>query len=688
MGVQCEGDRCNRCALARGYPEQPAITSPPPRGWEAVIDELRRLNVPLVAFGQTVLWDEPAKAVLRLMLDRLAPEIVTIAGIHDSDYFSKLHGHGRAGHGYVLWGNNDWSHRELWSAVGEVSALFGAEQAPTVHAFLAAGVPLKELAARSGQDRSAFLDRATSAHGWRGLAQLGPTEQIARDVLVSDVGPYLVDLLTWGLEGTIAVLEGEEAQRAARAKADQLLERLRAAIAAMPSATISRLFQRLITDHYADLLGYPPRRMQTTATVDYLRFNRATAARPRFQALQAFLCDRVGECARATYNEVIAGAGMYSLDLFGEGAVPFDLVVPGRGRGTLRVLDREVRAELEPQPLVIPTRERVIYLEELAALLEGAVGPEVAIAGKALLGPVMFCSEALLVLHEGASAYVPRTRQWLARLGERCASMRTYAILRLGHGAFDALSACPATLRLPEHLAQAFGAETISASEFGQRWRDVRRAEEDLLGRLGQARSAPALLEAVASAAPDGWARASRELASASRVLRDVGSRVEELRAHLARLRSTERQARYRRADLERRSGELRRAGQPREATRHKIALASEEIAGCQAEREPVRGEIAELSRGPAAQAARETIARLSLAAERARLILARRALLTRGLDVGNRRPTGWWFSIVDPSGEWFAEAVRRAEVWLDDLTRPPPAPADATLHGSGDGTH
>ena len=673
--VPCPGERCERCALARRYHAQPRISSSPPRGWEPVIAELRRLGLPVVAFGQTIFWDEPAKAVLRLMLDRLAPEVVTVVGIHDSDYFSKLHGHGRAGLGFALCGLNDWTHRGLWAAVGETTSLFGAETPPHVAELHAAGVPLKYLARLSGKDVGDFIDEATAAYGWRGVAQLGARERIARDMPVSEAGEPLVELFQWGLSETIALLDDPAAREAARGRADALLARLQTAIAEMPGATVSQLYQRLITDHYADLLGTRPELMRTTTTVEYLRFNRETAGRARFQPVQVFLCDRVGQCARETYNEVIAGEGMYALDQFGEGAIPFDLVVPGRGRGTLRVFDREVRAELADDPLVVHTPERVVLLEDLAAVLEDAVGPEVAIVGKALLGPVMFCSEAVLVLHEGASAYVPRTQAWLDRLNASCGSLRAMPILRLGHRAYDALPACKAVFRLPAHLAEAFGTPTATAQEIGRRWRTVLREQQAILARLSQATSSSALLELVAEIVGDDWVAAARELERARQNLRAIGAQIEQLRARLATLRAAERQARHDRAALEQRSGALRRLEQetgdrqPREQARAEIARVTAAIHAFGRERGELRAQIADLSRGSPATEARTAAAQLGLRAEHARLALARRALLTRNLELGNRRPTAWWFTVLDPSGHWFAEAARRAEVWLEDLS-------------------
>jgi hypothetical protein len=678
MSTLCETDRCSRCAMSREYRDQPVLSDPLPVGIGAVAAELRRLDVPLVAFGQTLFWDEASKAALRRLLDEHAPEILLFAGIHDSDYFSKLHGRGRAGEGFVRWATNGWTRRSLWAAVAETTSLFGAETPPGVDELQAAGVPLKLLAALSSQETDDFLDDATAAYGWRGVAQLGATNQIARDVLVANAGDALCELLEWGLRETIGLLADQSARRAAEANAEVLLHRLRAAIADMQNATVSELYRRLIAQSYADLLGSESDRIIPTTTCEYLAFNRETCAQARFQPVQAFLCHRVGICARETYNDAVAGQGMYGLDEFGEGAIPFDLIVPGRGRGTLRILEREVRVEFSREPLSMPTDERVCFIEDLAALVEDAVGTEAAIAGKALLGPVMFCGEAILVLHEGASAYVPRTRLWLSRLNSSCGSLRTYPILRLRQHAYDALSAAKVALQLPEHLARAFGSPQLSAAEFGRRWQAVIQEQECLLKRLAQARSVSALLAIVAEQNGGSWRDIVSELGAARELLHETGAQIRERLTKLAEIRHAERRARRRRAEVERRSGELRareREGadpEAREALRQLLGVMAEEIRCRESRRAELRQEIADLARSPEVQAARIRIAEIAAQAERERLALARRALLVRHMEIGDRRPTSWWFGVVDPSGAWFEEAVRRAEIYLQDLSSPP----------------
>jgi len=110
----------------------------------------------------------------------------------------------------------------------------------------------------------------------------------------------------------------------------------------------------------------------------------------------------------------------------------------------------------------------------------------------------------------------------------------------------------------------------------------------------------------------------------------------------------------------------------PRREVQRRLADLDTDVKRCEEQRAQLRREIRAVTHADQALDARRAIERIDREAELERLGLARRALLTRNMELGNRRPTGWWFTIADPSGQWFREAIRLSEVWLEDLRSQP----------------
>jgi hypothetical protein len=196
---------------------------------ESVLPCLQRLaerGAPLIAFGQTVLWDEPVKAMLCIALSRYAPALRIIAGVHDADYFSKTHGPLRRSRRFEMLAHDEGATHELWAAIGEASALFGGEVLVERQALAAAGVPIHRLAARHPAGRDAFFEEYTRAFGWRGLACLGGGDIVARDVTIEEVADSLLALMDWALQESLRWLP----EPAASGRADALRAEIRAAV--------------------------------------------------------------------------------------------------------------------------------------------------------------------------------------------------------------------------------------------------------------------------------------------------------------------------------------------------------------------------------------------------------------------------------------------------------------------------
>ena len=171
-------------------------------------------GVPFLALGQTALWDEPAKAVWRRLLDAHLPGATLIAGVHDTDYFAKTTAHLGDDQPYVMLPHDDGRTRDLWSAAGELSALFGSESVPTRQMFLQHNVPFDWLAQGYPGGKDGLYADATTAWGWRGIVYTESHNVVARDVPTTQIGPALLEQLDWGFAESLACLADPETRAA------------------------------------------------------------------------------------------------------------------------------------------------------------------------------------------------------------------------------------------------------------------------------------------------------------------------------------------------------------------------------------------------------------------------------------------------------------------------------------------
>lgn len=654
----------------------------------------------LAAFGQTVFWDEPVKSVLMPMLDAHHPDARVLVGAHDADYFGKCPGLS-AGEPFVVCGHSDDpATRDLWAAVGEMSALFGAEKVPTRRALAELGVHVDKLLASGDEaERAELLRHGTTAWGWRGVVQPGHSGAVFRDVATADALPAFRELLQWALQETLGQIEDADA-RGSQAAARWLLDAFDEQAAQPGNAALTDLFQSLWPVFYERLLGHVPKRVRVTGTCELFRFNRRTCRRARFRVLRHFLDPKTAALCRDAYSEAVEGSGMYELERFGANSMPFDLVVPGKGRGTLSLSDEHLVVDTDPH-IVIDLPAPVRTADALAAAIEDALGPDVALVGKAVALAFMMTSEFVFVLNEQGSVYVPRTRAMARRMSAGGVEVDLCPVLRIRCHTWDSLSATHVRLRLPEHLAAAFGAEVVSGKHFARRWRAVVRQQERLLDRLARAQSPQDLMELLGHEAHPRWLERLQAYVEAHAKLLQLQRTIDEAKHQADALRDRVKELKTLRGKLQRLRGKMSRMVKPLQsaldsletdkAPKENIDAAREElvcyrdgelpdldkrlgaieteIRQCDARRKQTIAKYRQIETGPEAQQARALVAEVEGDAEAQRLVMAAQAFrVVESLPYTNDRPTAWWLPVVDPEGHWYRAILESAELSVEAM--------------------
>ncbi|MGC4045262.1 MAG: hypothetical protein QM758_15835 [Armatimonas sp.] len=632
-----------------------------------------------LALGQTALWDEPTKAAVRLRLDAAIPGAKMLVGAHDTDYFAKLPGHPAAARqNFALVGHDDATTRGLWSAAGEMSELFGSEDVPTRALLQREGNVSLHHATSFKDDSDAALAELTRTWGWTGIIHGGWKKEVVGQIRLAEILPTLTEQIRWAFDGSLSRLDSCRAECGAALR-DSLLARIESFAAENPQATLPQLYRNLLPFLYEMVLGAPANNLETIQTTELLRLAPDTAHLPRFSYVELFLNPETRETARAAYNLALGDADAYTLDQFGEGALPFDIVLAKHGRGTLHILPDSIQIDT-PHPITLPGT--VSSVAELAERLV-PLGPAT-LVGKAVAMLPMLASEFVFVFHEGASGYTHRTRAMLAELkkqGLRLPNLRP--ILRVKYDTWTALSAVPdgagICLKLPEFLAQALDRPSISLDDFAQCWPRAIQWEKERLADLHGISSPRALLTQLANTRGCSWKEKAAQHDQATENVLNLYAKAREFKekestqkAHLRSLKSQANTLQLAKGDDFRDRGSVLDAAaiaerevtfdQPLTALRTAIEEAEERWHALRRERKA-------LEHGPELKAAREALRKLESEAEYERAILVRNALQTiHGIPHTAVRPSAWWFPLVDPSGSWLREVARTAQLSLEPL--------------------
>lgn len=666
---------------------------------ESTLSDLKQRfpNSPFLALGQTALWDEPTKASLRRALDTIWPEARMIAAAHDTDYFAKLPGHpSSAEHGsYALVLHDDARTRGLWSAAGEMSQLFGSEDVVTRDMLRdIAGVTLHR-ALSQADDPTFLLSELTVAWGWTGIIYTEWDRKVVQDVLLVDILPTLLEQIDSAMQGSAECLTGGRAE-AARTLAGTVKNWVTSYSRFHPEASLADLYRDLLPRFYELLLNAPAAHLTTSKTTELLRFNTETAGLPRFTFVDLFINPKTRQDAIDSYNLAIAGSDIYTLDQFGEGALPFDIAIPGRGRGTLRLTDKcSVTIDLPREPITLEEPDcELKSVSDLAQLLERHLGSEITLVGKAVSLLPMLTAEHILVFHEGASAYSSRTHDMVVQMRSRRLPVpELRPILRIRYDTWNAMEAVQSQsdedhICLPEYLAQAFRREKISFHDFASCWEYAKERERSRLRELSELRSPRRLLEYFARMESTEWESRRQAHEKATLALLELRDRSQAVQGEILTLLDEAGRLTAEALALEKAMGDdFRERLYPLLDEDTATAL----VTTIEREREekyrvPIterRTRIREihqlvrqkkvqrkvLERCEEAVNARAELHRIEGMAETEKARLAGNSLRAiNGLYHTANRPSSWWFPLVDPSGAWFRNLTETAEYYLEPL--------------------
>lgn len=668
-----------------------------------VLSELqeRYPNTTLLALGQTVFWDEPMKAVLNRLAQEAGVRFPFLLCVHCTDYFAKLHHPIQTDRKIIALPHNDGTTRDLWSAAGELSCLFGSEVVPTRQRYVNAGVAFDKVAKWHPEGEQVFTDRMTEAWGWRGLVHTEHRSVIVHEVCLNHVKEPLLELLQWGFEESLKMLSPEHREKARLAVADRILGWMDEFARQYPDQCLSALYQWLFPRFFT-MLGAPVDNVTTNCSANLLKLSPETSRLPRFQLVDIFLNPQTRPVAEEAYNRAVADSEIYTLNRFGEGAIPFDLIVPQRGRGTLRVTDRRLVIETE-DPITIPLERPVHSVADLAQVLQQYFDSGVTLVGKAVTLVSMLAREFLFVMNEGGSPYIWRTRKMNQYLRENGIEWNLHPILRLVYPTWDTMGdeQCE-TLTLPEHLANAFGKQRICTNEFSSRWREVVAEQKGLLETIRQLTSPREVLEFLAEREGEQWHALREEYDRHISLLRDLRRQAEEIhqcihalyrqieqwkqeyqRIEMAKgenYRQTIKPLKERLWELSQRGittgpevdrihEEIRQHEEARKSFDRELQQRREWIAEARAEVARLKPQRQQLERGEQNQRARQRATEIERQAELRKMELVRQAILvSEGLTHTDHRPTFWWIPLVDPSGGWFDRIVRATEMYLEEI--------------------
>ncbi len=619
-----------------------------------------------LALGQTVFWDEPMKA--GLAIEAAKAGVGFIAGVHDTDYFAKVSGAKDSRVKFKTLAHNDGSTRNLWSAAAEFSTLFGSETVVTKEELLKAGLRFDRLS----RSRPGFLDEATEAWGWRGIVSTDENAPITFEVPGDTLARELCNTLRWAIDESVRSM-GDNYRDQAQTFGDEM-NRVFCDVAEAPNRNLAAIYRDLLKPLYSLVAGQQLD-FETSQTSELLRFNRSTFTLPRFELFAKYVDHTTRAKSCQAYDEAVHEyPGLYELSRFGSGAIPFDLVIPGLGRGTIRLGNRgAVIATKKPQ--FLSYKKPLESLEELASLIEAKFGPNCAVIGKAVTLIGMLGREYTFAFHEGASSYVKASRALHQKL-----DFQVHSILRIRYQTWDALADIETWFNMPKPFQAAFGGEAICAPSFSSRWRAVVAEQQDRLEQLGKIRKPGELLAYLDQKVGGAWSSQATEYSQIHSKLAELSRVIEDAKKDRRELYAARHATGQKWQVLQKEMGDHFRAfifeKSPSAADLARREDFRTQLEAIRDEREAIDVKYSELGNQEREAARSEAFVKvhkrrreIELESELKRLTLIREAVISsKGLENANRRPSAWWLPLVSPDGHWFNQIMKTAVCYWEPM--------------------
>ena len=611
-------------------------------------------NVSFLSLGQTAFWSEPIKSEFTHYANGCGHSRELIAGIHDTDYFAKASTES-TDNGFVIVQHSEENLDDLWVAALEFSALFGSETVIDFEKMSQYGLNTHLIS----KDNLESVKRMTSAWRWRGIA-INNRYTISADIELKKIYPVILKAFNWAICESLDSLK-EPLKSEAETRFREIQKSLEQLYQNDPEQSLTQ-FQKSTFDYFQELLTGQKLKNPLTSSTEKFLFNSKTCLHERFNLVEIFLNLDTRKVAIEAYNKAIANTEIYGMDRFDKGAIPFDLVIPGQGRGTICITPTKLSINT-PQKIEIELDKPIESPKDLADIIEKNIGKEVSLIGKAVTLIDMLASEHILIFDHTASSYVNFTKKMNECLASKGIDLPLNPILRIHYPTWQELDQLSLPLNLESPLENTTIEENIQSN--------IRELE--LIKKNSGEKE---WVQYLAQKAPEKWQQKFGEYSAVKEELSQINHQLTGIKEQKSIINNQMKSLKSKRQELETDKGKLWREKDLNENNLKLREEVSKEISQITKELRKLESKWKELDQNqnklvndPEFKSKHRTKKELLAAAELEKFQLIRKSIISsEGLMNSGNRPSAWWFYLLDPDGNWIQSTIENAGYYLEEL--------------------